>query len=251
MIERSFIFLDGVGDNTERRIWQMGIGGWHDYLDTERIPRISTERKCAHDDVLRRAIANMDCRNDAFFASLLPCKHHWRLFQRFRKDAVYLDIETTGHFQGNLTTMVGTYDGKEFNALIRGKDLSKESIESLFEGKKMIITFYGRGFDVPVLEQEFGVRLPKIHYDLCFSGKMIGYHGGLKRIERQLGICRAEEAQGLDGMDAVYLWRDYERRGDKDALERLIAYNREDVVNLERISEIFYAELENFHLCQR
>jgi len=248
MIKRSFIFLDGIGDNTERRLWQMGINDWQDYIDTKTIPRISEARKEGHDNVLRKALANMECQNDAFFASLLPCKHHWRLFQRFRDDAVYLDIETTGHFQGNSTTVVGTYDGSDFNVLVKGRDLSKESIESLVEGKKMLITFYGRGFDVPVLESEFGVRLPKIHYDLCFAGKIIGYHGGLKRIEKQLGICRGEDTLGLSGMDAVYLWREYEKRGNEEALERLISYNKEDVVNLERISEIFYSELENYYL---
>jgi len=251
MIKRSFIFLDGIGDNTERRLWQMGFDDWQDYIDAERVPRVSQERKGSHDQVLRKAIANMECKNDAFFGSLLPTKHHWRMYERFKDQAVYLDIETTGHFQGNSTTVVGLYDGKEFNALIKGKNLSKESIEELIDGKKMLVTFYGRGFDVPVLEQEFGVRLPKVHYDLCFSGKMIGYHGGLKKIEKELGICRADDTMGLNGMDAVYLWKDYERRGDERALERLISYNREDVVNLERISNIFYSELENYHLSMR
>ncbi|MBN1786544.1 MAG: ribonuclease H-like domain-containing protein [Candidatus Methanofastidiosa archaeon] len=248
MIRRSFIFLDGIGEMTERHLWQMGINDWEDYIGEDQIPRVSRERKSVHDLVLRKAIANIECRNDAFFGSLLPCRHHWRLFERFRDSAVYLDIETTGNFNGNRTTVVGAYDGNEFNVLIRGKDLSKESIEELVDGKKMLVTFYGRGFDVPVLEHEFGVRLPQVHYDLCFAGKMIGYHGGLKRIECQLGIERAEDAVGLSGLDAVYLWNDYERHGNEDALHRLISYNREDVVNLEHIADIFYAELERQHL---
>jgi uncharacterized protein YprB with RNaseH-like and TPR domain len=60
----------------------------------------------------------------------------------------------------------------------------------------------------------------------------LGYHGGLKRIERQWGIVREDGVAGLTGFDAVLLWARY-RRGEPEALERLIAYNRADVVNLE------------------
>jgi uncharacterized protein YprB with RNaseH-like and TPR domain len=60
----------------------------------------------------------------------------------------------------------------------------------------------------------------------------LGYHGGLKRIEHQWGIVREDGVAGLTGFDAVLLWARY-RRGDSEALERLIAYNRADVVNLE------------------
>jgi len=54
----------------------------------------------------------------------------------------------------------------------------------------------------------------------------------LKRIERQWGIIREDEIAGLTGFDAVLLWARY-RHGDPTALQRLIAYNRADVVNLE------------------
>jgi uncharacterized protein YprB with RNaseH-like and TPR domain len=37
---------------------------------------------------------------------------------------------------------------------------------------------------------------------------------------------------GMDGYMAVLLWERYQR-GDKGALELLLTYNREDVVNLE------------------
>jgi RNase_H superfamily len=60
----------------------------------------------------------------------------------------------------------------------------------------------------------------------------LGYRGGLKRIERQWGIIREDDVVGLNGFDAVLLWARY-RCGDAAALERLMAYNRADVVNLE------------------
>jgi uncharacterized protein YprB with RNaseH-like and TPR domain len=37
----------------------------------------------------------------------------------------------------------------------------------------------------------------------------------------------------VDGAMAPYLWQRFVEMGDTDALEELLAYNREDVVNLE------------------
>jgi uncharacterized protein YprB with RNaseH-like and TPR domain len=79
--------------------------------------------------------------------------------------------------------------------------------------------------------------------DLCFALRDIGYKGGLKKIEKQLGISRGDDTDGLTGLDAVRLWRQHQL-GIESALERLIAYNREDVVNLETISEIAYKGLK-------
>ena len=63
---------------------------------------------------------------------------------------------------------------------------------------------------------------------------------GLKRIERQWGIDRGDEIAGLTGFDAVLLWARH-RHGDAAALQRLIAYNRADVVNLEVLLQRGYA----------
>ena len=65
----------------------------------------------------------------------------------------------------------------------------------------------------------------------------LGHRGGLKRIEQSLGIARVPEAEGLSGMDAVRLWRVWRRGGRdaEDALRVLLAYNREDVVNMKTL----------------
>jgi uncharacterized protein YprB with RNaseH-like and TPR domain len=57
-----------------------------------------------------------------------------------------------------------------------------------------------------------------------------GLFGGLKRVEEQLGIAR--RSKGIDGWDAMRLWSRYEDGGDREALEILLAYNRDDVLNL-------------------
>jgi uncharacterized protein YprB with RNaseH-like and TPR domain len=49
------------------------------------------------------------------------------------------------------------------------------------------------------------------------------------------------------GFDAVRLWRRYED-GDDDALDLLLAYNMEDVVNLEPLAEFAYEGLRSLCL---
>ena len=84
--------------------------------------------------------------------------------------------------------------------------------------------------------------MDQIHLDLCPLLKSLEIRGGLKKIEKRFGIERSEETEGLTGFDAVKLWRDH-MRGRPGSLDRLIAYNREDVVNPEPLMQIAYDRL--------
>ena len=242
MITRSFIILDGIGERTERAMWQAGIRSWDDFITRPSVPRVAQARKGTYDAELAKAKANLSCRNDAFFSYRLPAGEHWRTFGAFRDSVAYLDIETTGSSAQDVTTVVGIYDGRDYTVLIRDDDLSAESLAAALDGKKLLVTFFGRGFDVPVLQREFGITVPSLHFDLCFAGKRVGLSGGLKKIEKEMGISRSDDTDGLSGWDAVRLWHQH-RRGSADALETLIQYNKEDVVNLERLSDIIYDRL--------
>jgi len=54
--------------------------------------------------------------------------------------------------------------------------------------------------------------------------------GGLKVVERLLGIKR--RLTSVDGYIAMQLWYDYVNNNNEEALQTLLAYNEEDVVNL-------------------
>jgi len=54
----------------------------------------------------------------------------------------------------------------------------------------------------------------------------------VKKCEKSLGMDR-EELDGVDGYFAVLLWNEYKRNQNQKALETLLAYNIEDVINLE------------------
>jgi hypothetical protein len=98
-----------------------------------------------------------------------------------------------------------------------------------------IYTFNGHCFDLPVIKGQLGIDLRQRYesVDLRYVCKQRGLTGGQKLIERRLGIGR--ELPGMDGRDALYLWQKYQQHGDEDALKLLLAYNREDVLNLARI----------------
>ncbi len=75
-----------------------------------------------------------------------------------------------------------------------------------------------------------------------FFLKRLGYKGGLKKIEQQAGISRQSDVSGLNGYDAVRLWQKY-RRGKKKALDLLIRYNQEDVINLKTLMHMGYEQM--------
>ena len=63
--------------------------------------------------------------------------------------------------------------------------------------------------------------------------------GGLKECERRLGIDRGDLID-VDGFFAVLLWGDFKRNKNQKALETLLAYNIQDVVNLETLMTIAF-----------
>jgi uncharacterized protein YprB with RNaseH-like and TPR domain len=103
----------------------------------------------------------------------------------------------------------------------------------------LLVTYNGRSFDVPFIENYFKIRLDHAHIDLRYILKSLGFKGGLKGCEIQMGIDRGY-LKGVDGYFAVLLWQEYKRFANSKALETLLAYNMEDVVNLETLMTMAY-----------
>ncbi|MFN7162642.1 MAG: ribonuclease H-like domain-containing protein, partial [Fimbriimonadales bacterium] len=96
----------------------------------------------------------------------------------------------------------------------------------------------------PVLYKNFPrLALDQLHLDLCPTLRRVGLRGGLKRIEQQLGLIRDPDLEGLSGREAVLLWQAY-RLGHDSALETLLRYNREDIVNLKPLARLAYKRLK-------
>jgi uncharacterized protein YprB with RNaseH-like and TPR domain len=241
MIENTFIILKGIGSVTERRLWQKDILTWEDFIAARSIKRISEQRKETYDNQLEKARENLKIENAAYFSQCLDAKEHWRLYGTWKDRTCFLDIETTGLYHG--ITVVGVYSTKGYQCFVRGINLEREVLKRELEEYKMLVTFYGRAFDMPFIERELGITLEVPHLDLCFAGKKVGLRGGLKKVEQQVGIEREESIFGLDGYDAVQLWKEYER-GDGIALDTLLEYNMADTVNLKALADIVYDRLK-------
>ena len=96
MLPSTFIFLQGIGESTERLLWESGITSWDIFLQHATIPRISASRKTLYDTILEEAIDTMGSAQFPVFRQDLKARDHWRLYPHFRSNTAFLDIETNG-----------------------------------------------------------------------------------------------------------------------------------------------------------
>lgn len=153
----------------------------------------------------------------------------------------YLDIETTGLTPAGCDiTVIGIHicnNGNSSFTQLVGKDITEQSILETLQGVSVLYTYNGSRFDLPFIHNRLGINLAKIftHIDLMYHCWRKNLYGGLKSVERQLGIERC--LVGIDGYEAVKLWWRYVDSFDPDALNTLLEYNKEDVVNLKSLKE--------------
>lgn len=146
--------------------------------------------------------------------------------------------------------MVGILDGEGFTAYVRGDNL--DELPDALRRYRLFVTFNGASFDLPFLESEFAATQERRgqgrlfanagHLDLMHTLRRMGLRGGLKRIEQATGVGRPSELSGLDGYDAVRLWR-LANEGEPGALDTLVRYNAEDVVSLPRLAALAVSDL--------
>lgn len=245
MIRNSFSFLEGITEKFERSLWKRGILLWEDFCNYDRISGIEPERKRFYDRQLTEMIKELKKGNSVFFTSILKKHEHWKLFEEFKSDTICLDIETNGlpfNYGGHIT-LIGLYDGYEWRYLLREENLTSENLQKLLHGYKYLITFNGTAFDIPFLINSFPeieIKIP--HFDLCLAAKRVGIKGGMKKIEEIFGLSREPSVKGLNGYDAVKLWKNFQK-GSLEAKELLLTYNRYDTVNLFRLGELLYIKL--------
>ncbi|MBI0584217.1 MAG: ribonuclease H-like domain-containing protein [Methanomassiliicoccus sp.] len=246
MIRRTFQILPSIGGGKERNLWKSGVGDWDEFRGQAKVKGISLERKNGLDLALDRADTFLERGRTDYFCKILPTVEHWRLYDRFRADTAFLDIETDGRSSYANITVVGIHRNGESTALVRGQDLTAAALKQALDGAKMLVTFNGSSFDLPILEYHYPLSVPRVpHFDLRHACRRVGLEGGLKSIEKQMGMCRAREVEYVTGEEAVYLWRAWERSGSKNALKLLKRYNEEDTVNLLPIAEHVYETLKN------
>lgn len=237
MLEATYLHAPGIGRVTERSLWDAGVLSWRAFLDSESLPITHARRETAA-PMLEHSIEALKANDHTFFARNLPASEQWRAAGEFADRMGFLDIETTGMGQEAHPTVAGIFDfaSGEMRTWIYGENL-RDFVDAV-DDYRVLVTFFGTGFDLPVLQNwDPRIKWHQIHVDLCPMFRRLGYKGGLKVIERRLGLARPGDLDGMSGWDAVMLWRQY-RQGNESALETLLRYNREDCVNLARLLPI-------------
>lgn len=240
MLQQTFCHIPTIGVKTEARLWDAGIHTWDDLLQAESLP--VPPKSAAKLEMCRQHLQlskeRLEAGDAQFFVQSLPPNEIWRLFPEFRHNTAYVDIETTGlgPAQDHITT-IALYDGRQTRWYVHERNL--EDFATDIQEYDMLVTFNGRCFDAPFIERSMGITLEHAHLDLRFALKAAGVTGGLKKVEKHFGLDRGE-LDGVDGYFAVLLWQEFLRSNEESVLETLLAYNIEDVLNLEHLAAKTY-----------
>ncbi|MBN2459368.1 ribonuclease H-like domain-containing protein [Candidatus Woesearchaeota archaeon] len=170
----------------------------------------------------------------------LPLSHWKKLYQQYKHQALCIDVEAT-YWNGPIS-VIGAYrpkDGEiDYTAYVRGESLTRENLMQAFSKCKLLITFNGMKYDVPEIEKQFPRVLPKNIpvIDLYLIAKQLNLDTGLMVLENTFKILRKKEVEGKKHI-STKMWKKYEQKKDKRALNTLIEHNRQDTINLYPLAE--------------
>ena len=246
MLTRTFIHIPGIGPKREREIWGDGILSWADMLKDRDL--FDDGPPPAMEQAVTLSRQKLTAGDAQWFERGLGANEAWRMAADFDDGRIaYLDIETDGGEATQWregedapggTTVCAVWDGIDAHVFLRNRDL--DQLPQYLSKYKVLCTFNGKCFDLPYLEGRFGKDFFKgAHLDLRPICATVGLKGGLKKIEKQIGIERPADIRRYTGYDAVKLWGAY-RRGRKDAIEPLARYNLADAVNLQTVLRTGY-----------
>jgi len=237
MLKNSFSHIYGIGPKIERRLWDQMILDWDTFFLKNEIQISKAKNKIISEELKKSKEALLN-NNHNYFSKNLPVNQHWRLFREFKNNVAYIDIETTGLSWGfHIITTIALYDGIKIKYYVNGDNL--EQFKTDIQDYDLLITYNGKCFDIPFIEAFFKIKLNHSHIDLRYVLHSLGYKGGLKGCEKQFGLAR-NDLEEVDGFLAIFLWKEYKKTNNPKALETLLAYNIEDVINLEYLMYAAY-----------
>jgi uncharacterized protein YprB with RNaseH-like and TPR domain len=165
---------------------------------------------------------------------------------------VFMDTETTGLAggTGTLAFLIGTGSYREGSFLVRQYFLPDPSSEAdmleaalaEMENGAGLVTFNGRGFDVPILQARAALRLRRFdslaqspHWDLLPHARRLWKRRlescALRSLETELlGVRRTTE--DVPSSMIPYLYREYLRTGDPRLIAGVLYHNVQDVLSM-------------------
>jgi uncharacterized protein YprB with RNaseH-like and TPR domain len=244
MLKHSFIFAKGMTEESERALWGRGITSWELLAKhpEEAAEVLGPARAGKLQEAIGEAQKALAAGDHAWFRLNVPERELWRLWEGYcaPNEVALVDIETTGLTPGyDQVTVIGLADATgAVRTFVQGRpmagDETLERFRDAIRTYRLIVTFNGASFDLPFIEKHFretSFRFEQPHLDLLLQARALGLGGGLKDLEKQLGIVRGDDIKEIRGTEAIRLWGAW-RGGDQDAYRRLTRYNQADCVNL-------------------
>lgn len=252
MLTSSFIFAKGLTEELERALWSRGVLTWD--LAKAHPEEVSEAVGGSRGGKLIELIGEAQraglARDRSWFRTAFGVKESWRLWRGHvvPERIALVDIETTGLTPGyDQITVIGLADSRSARAFVAGKPMpGDEPIEKFPQALKdydLIVTFNGENFDLPFIERHFkdnAFRCELPHIDLLLLARSLGISGGLKDIEKQMGIVRGADIAGVRGSEAIALWGAW-KHGDAAAYKKLVTYCKADCTNLANLADKLYA----------
>ncbi|MEK7415356.1 MAG: ribonuclease H-like domain-containing protein [Planctomycetota bacterium] len=252
MLTASFQFAKGMTEELERALWMRGVVTWdlaraHPEEVSEAVGASRSGKLIEQITDAQKALAG---RDRAWFRTAFGTKESWRLWRAYvaPERVALVDIETTGLTPGyDQITVIGLADSRSARAFVAGKPMpGDEPIDKFPQALKdydLIVTFNGENFDLPFIERHFkdsAFRIDLPHMDLLLLSRSLGISGGLKDIEKQMGIVRGADIAGVRGSEAIALWGAW-KHGDAAAYKKLVTYCKADCTNLRELADRLYA----------
>lgn len=226
MVRGAFLHLPGIGPVRAARLRALGVREWRE-LGHQPPPGL----RCgpAAWAALLAGVARCDqawaAGDVGFFARALRGPDLWRLLAAYGERAAFLDIETDGLHHGARITVIACLWRERLHTFVQDENL--DDFLDLLQQLDLAVTFNGASFDIPMIRNGFHIpELPCAQVDLRWVCYHAGWRGGLKAVERQLGLYRPPDLEGVDGAAAVELWTRWQRercRADRDLLVRYCA----------------------------
>jgi len=249
VLERSFVMIKGIGLRREERLWKSGISDFDGFIDAIELPGISRKMTPILKEMASEARRRVRLGDSKWIAGALPEQEKWRILSLVGDKSAALDIECARINRAIAPVLISVCrPAKGCTTLIRGEDLYRDRLAKLLDGTDVLLTFNGSSFDLPLL-RTYGFKLDGcIHLDLRRFSRRAGLTGGLKRIERTMGIRRPRELEYSTESQASYLWDLWTSKGSRRAIDLLIDYNRRDAESLFPLSSIIYHRLRTKRL---
>ena len=236
MIRECFRQFQGIGPKTAEVLSREGFASWDDCLIREEEMPFNGKRRNKLIDEIRKSQLAYDSHDIEYFTASFPTAEQWRILGNYFDRATFIDVETTGLSRHSChASVIAAFHKGEMHSFVYGENL--DDFLLLVDDAGLLVTFNGNCFDIPFLEKTFNIpSIGRAHLDLRWIAWHSGYRGGLKSIERQLGIRRPPHIDGIDGFEAVDLFFQWQR-GDASSRDRLIRYCRADVCSTYLIAE--------------